>query len=347
MSMSNHMSLELSWRSIWRVFASVAFLWFLFAVQDILVILFLVFIFVAALNPVVSRWQKKMPRILSVTLIYAIFFLVITLFATIFFTPLVEQVNVLSKLVPEKVNSLIPFFRQITDGQEIVTQLSNGLQQFSGTLTSFSGSLVSTTLGVFGGLFTAFTILVLTFYLLLEEDAAKHFLGNILPPKTKQSVFYLVNKISNKMGAWVRGQLLLMLIIGVLDYLILIIMGVPAPLALALWGGLMEVVPFLGPVLGAVPAIAVALVATSPLNALIVGLLMIVLVQQLEGNFIVPKVMEKAVGISPVNVILALLIGGKLYGIVGALLAVPIAAILAVLVQEWATVEKVFKNDNA
>ena len=108
----------------------------------------------------------------------------------------------------------------------------------------------------------------------------------------------------------------------------------------------MEVVPFLGPILGAVPAIVVALVATSPLNALIVGLLMIVLIQQLEGHFIVPKVMEKAVGISPVNVILALLIGGKLYGVVGALLAVPIAAIIAVLVQDWATVEKVFRSNS-
>jgi predicted PurR-regulated permease PerM len=338
------MKLDISWRSIWRVFASLALLWFLFQVQDILVILFLVFIFVAALNPVVTRWQKKMPRILAVTLIYLIFFLAVTIFATIFFAPLIEQVNVLSRLVPEKINTIIPFFKQLTDGQEIVSQLSSGLQQFSGTLSSFSGNLVSTTLGVFGGLFTAFTILVLTFYLLLEEDAAKHFLGNLLPPKTKESVFYLLNKISNKMGAWVRGQLILMLIIGVLDYIILLIMGVPAPLALAMWGGLMEVVPFLGPVLGAVPAIVVALVATSPLNALIVGLLMIVLIQQLEGHFIVPKVMEKAVGISPVNVILALLIGGKLYGIVGALLAVPIAAIIAVLVQNWTTVDKVFRG---
>lgn len=338
------MNLDISWRSIWRVIASLAFLWFLFQVQDILVILFLVFIFVAALNPVVTRWQKKMPRILAVTVIYLLFFLIVTAFATIFFTPLIEQVNVLSRLVPEKINTIIPFFKQLTDGQAIIGQLSSGLQQFSGTLSNFSGNLVSTTLGVFGGLFTAFTILVLTFYLLLEEDAAKHFLGNLLPPKTKENVFYLINKISVKMGAWVRGQLMLMLIIAVLDYIILLIMGVPAPLALALWGGLMEVVPFLGPVLGAVPAIVVALVATSPLNALIVGLLMIVLIQQLEGHFIVPKVMEKAVGISPVNVILALLIGGKLYGIVGALLAVPIAAIVAVLVQNWSTVEKVFRS---
>lgn len=340
------MKLDISWRSIWRVIGSLAILWFLMQVQDILVMLFLVFIFVAALNPVVTRWQKKMPRILATTLIYVLFFLVLTLFGTIFFTPLIEQINALSNLVPEKISALVPFFQRLTDGQEIMSQLSTTLQNFSGTLSSFSGNLISTTFGVFGGLFTAFTILVLTFYLLLEEDAVKHFLSNLLPPKTKQSVFYLLNKISNKMGAWVRGQLILMLIIGVLDYIILLIMGVPAPLALALWGGLMEVVPYLGPVLGAVPAVIVALVATTPLNALIVGILMIVVIQQLEGHFIVPKVMEKAVGISPVNVILALLIGGKLYGIVGALLAVPIAAIIAVLVQEWNTVEKVFHSNS-
>lgn len=338
------MNLDVSWRSIWRVIGSLAILWFLLQVQDILVMLFLVFIFVAALSPVVSRWQKKMPRILAATLIYVLFFFVLTIFGTIFFTPLVDQINSLSNLVPEKISAIVPLFQRLTDGQQIISQLSTSLQNFSGTLASFSGNLVSTALGVFGGLFTAFTILVLTFYLLLEEDAAKHVLANLLPPKTKQNVFYLMNKISNKMGSWVRGQLLLMLIIGVLDYIILLILGVPAPLALALWGGLMEVVPYLGPVLGAVPAIVVALVATTPFNALLVGILMIVVIQQLEGHFIVPKVMEKAVGISPVNVIIALLVGGKLYGIVGALLAVPIAAIIAVLVQEWNTVEKVFRG---
>lgn len=341
------MKLELTWASIWRVIASLALLWFLFRVQDILVVLFLVFIFVAALNPVVSRWQKKMPRLVVVTLIYLIFFTALIGFGTIFFVPLVEQVNILAKLIPAKIGPLIPLFERLSAGQDLINQFSQGLQNFSGTLTNFSGTLINTTLGVFGGLFTLFTILVLTFYLLLEEKAARHFLANVLPPRSKESVFFLLNKISVKMGAWVRGQLMLMLIIGVLDFIILLVLQVPAPLPLALWGGLMEVVPFLGPVLGAIPAIVVALVTGSPLSALLVAILMILVVQQLEGHIIVPKVMEKAVGISPVNVILALLVGGKLYGIVGALLAVPIAAIIAVLVHDWNTVEKAFSSNNS
>lgn len=106
----------------------------------------------------------------------------------------------------------------------------------------------------------------------------------------------------------------------------------------------MEVIPYLGPILGALPAVVVAFVAGTPLQALLVAVLLIVVVQQLEGQFLVPKVMQKAVGLSPVIVIIALLIGGKIFGVIGALLAVPVAATIAVLVHEWPSVQKTFNS---
>lgn len=332
--------LDISWWSVARIVSVPIIFYVLYLIRDILAIMFVVFIIVAALNPIIARMQRKMPRILAVTLIYFGLFIVVIGVSTALFQPLAVQVSYLAEIIPDKVNAVMPYFEQLKNGNELVKDISTNLQQFSGTITTFSGNIIDTTFGIFGGIFTVFTILVLTFYLLLEEAAAKQFLDNILVGKQKAKIIGVFHKIAEKMGAWVRGQLVLMIIIGVLDLIVLLILGVQSPLPLALWGGIMEVIPYLGPILGAVPAVVVALVTGSPLQALLVAVLLIVVIQQLEGQFLVPKVMQKAVGLSPVIVILALLVGGKLLGILGALLAIPIAAVIAVLVQQWGTLQK-------
>lgn len=333
--------IDFSWWTIAKVFLVILGIYFLYSVKEIIVILFLVFIFVAAINPIVTKMQRRVPRVVAVLLVYLGLFLIAVGVSTLVFQPLISQLNSLAITIPEKINDLVPILGfKVGNGRDLFIQVASGLQRFSGTISSLSGDIVNTTFGIFGGIFTAFTILVLSFYLLLEEEAAKHFLDNVLPPNQRDRIFRLIIKVSDKMGAWVRGQLLLMLIIGLLDLVVLLVLGVQAPLALAIWGGLMEVIPYLGPILGALPAVIVALVAGTPLQALIVAILMIVVVQQLEGQFLVPKVMQKTVGLSPVIVIIALLIGGKLFGIYGAVLAIPIAAIVAVLVEEWSNVHK-------
>lgn len=337
-------TIDISWWAVIKVFAVVLVIQFLFQVRDILALLFLVFIFVAALHPIVQKMQRKMPRIVAVTLVYLALFVIIIGASTIMFQPLANQASNLASIIPDKVNSVLPLFSDINNGSELLASVTEGLQQFSGALANFSGNIVNTTFGIFGGIFTAFTVLVLTFYLLLEEKAARHFLDNVLATKNRVQAMRILDKIALKMGSWVRGQLMLMVIIGVIDYIVLVILGVESPLPLAVWGGLMEVVPYLGPILGALPAVVVALVAGTPLQALLVAVLLIVVVQQLEGQFLVPKIMQKAVGLSPVIVILALLIGGKVFGIIGALLAVPVAATIAVLVQEWPNVQKTFNS---
>lgn len=342
---NNRMVLELSWLSVVKLLAVPALCYVLFLIRDILAILFVVFIIVAALNPIISRMQKSMPRIVAVLLVYVGVLALLVGVATAMFQPLALQISNLANIIPGKTESVMPFLQKLQDGSRLTTEVTNNLQQLSGTLTSVSTGVIDTTFGIFGGIFTVFTVFVLTFYLLLEEAAAKKFFDNLLVGRRRDRILGVLRKISEKMGAWVRGQLLLMVIIGVLDLVILLVLKIQSPLPLALWGGLMEVVPYLGPILGAIPAIIVALVTGSPMLALIVAVLMVVVLQQLEGQFIVPKVMQKAVGLSPVIVILALLIGGKLMGVVGALLAIPIAAIIAVLVQEWGTLQRALNQE--
>ena len=154
---------------------------------------------------------------------------------------------------------------------------------------------------------------------------------NIFLTDEKDKIKSLLVRIENKLGAWLRGQLVLMLIIGVATYLGLILLGVDYALALAVIAGLLEIVPILGPIISAVPALIMGFVISPVTGFAVIGLYL--LIQQLESNLIVPKVMQKAVGFNPLVTIIALMVGGQLMGIVGAILAVPIVIVAVEVVK--------------
>jgi predicted PurR-regulated permease PerM len=213
------------------------------------------------------------------------------------------------------------------------------------SLGSITGSFISITTSVVGAVVAFFTVLFLTIYFLIDEQVFTKFLSSAIPQSKKEKVATVTNKISTKIGEWLRGQLLLCLTIGILVYIGLSIIGVKYALALAVISGVLEILPVVGPIISGVLAAIISL-SISPLTALIV-VVFYILLQQLENNLIVPKVMAKAVGLPPAIIIIAILIGGKLLGVVGALLAVPLIAIIYVVFQEWETIRKlVAKNED-
>ncbi len=173
-------------------------------------------------------------------------------------------------------------------------------------------------------------MLVIAFYWLTERSSFKRFVFSLVPVDKKARARLLWDSVEEKLGAWVRGQLALMIFIGVLAGIGYTIMGLNFALALAVFAGLTELIPLVGPYLGGAPAILVAL--TQSLNLALVVIGYIVVLQLVEGNVLVPRIMEKAVGVSPLTVIVGILIGATLAGIGGALLAVPIAAAIQVTV---------------
>ena len=187
-----------------------------------------------------------------------------------------------------------------------------------------SGILIS----LFGGIISFFIILVITFYLVVEEDGMKRFIKSITPTKHQPYVSQLINKMQLKMGHWLRGQLLLSLIIFAMVFVVLSIFGIKYALILALVAGIFEIIPYLGPIMAAIPAVFFAF-AQSPSKALLV-IVIYFLIQRVENDIIVPRVLGKSVGLNPLVVILAILIGAKLGGAVGALLAVPVTTALSV-----------------
>ena len=185
---------------------------------------------------------------------------------------------------------------------------------------------------VLGGLVGLVTILMLTFYFVVEAEAISGTFVRLFPPRRRRRVNAVVGEIGHKVSSWLGGQLLLSLIIGGTTAAGLGLAGVPFFVVLSVISAIGEMIPVVGPFLAAVPAVLVALSVSWKL-ALFVAIFFLVQ-QQIENHLLVPKLMERQLGISPVTVIVALLVGSSLLGVVGAILAIPTAAIAHVLFHE-------------
>lgn len=305
-------------------------LWVLYLIRDILVLFFIVLVIVSFLSPLVDKLAKSIPRILAVTIVYLVILGILTGAGFIIVPPLVFQIRSLALDLPDLIYRFTPTYEAI---RNFVSSSQQILSQVSAYLSKFSGGLYNTTVGFLNGVFATVTVLVLTFYLLLEKNHALESIKAFLPLDRKEVILKTLRKISWKMGGWMRGQIILMIIVWILYLIVLSILNVPYALALAVFAGILEIIPYIGPIVGAAPAVLIGFLI-SPLTGLIL-LIWFVVVQQLESHFLVPKIMQKTVGLSPIVIILALLVGGKLFGIPGVVLAVPAAAALSVLFQEW------------
>jgi predicted PurR-regulated permease PerM len=202
-------------------------------------------------------------------------------------------------------------------------------------LSDLAGGVLSTVISIFGGIVYAITIFALTFYALVDGARIRKSLASLIPIDQKERLYATINKVSEKLGDWLRGQLILMVTIGAIDGTILGVLGIKYALTLGLLAGLLEVVPVIGPIIAAVTAITVAFISGAAIWKIVVIIIAYILVQQLENNILVPRIMSKVIGLSPIYVIIAILIGNRLLGLGGAMLAVPVAAGLHVFIREY------------
>lgn len=305
----------------------VAFAWLVVQVREIIVSIFLAYIIMSAILPLVNFLKKhKFPKILAVLIPYlgifvAIFMLILPLVPFV-----IEQITSLIKNFPEFINRSAGAVGVKIDPKQFDTYLSS-------EINNLGSSAVNVTTRVFGGLFSTITIFVVSLYLLLYEDSFKKSLANIFHDGSREKVLRTVDNVNAKLGAWLRGQVFLCFFIGLFSWVGLTLLGVPYALPLALLAGILEALPTIGPILSSVPSIIIAL-TISPTLALTVTVFYI-LVQAIENQLLVPKVMEKAVGLNPVIVILSIMIGASLMGMAGALLSIPFVSFLVVLFQSF------------
>lgn len=335
--MTNRVKIDISFATMLKIIIAIFAIWFLFAIREIVVLFFIVLVIVSATAPLVDKMSRFMPRILALIILSLILITLLVAIGFLLIPPVINQIAQIATDLPYYIDKINPAYYQI---KTIVAHYQDSLLNFSNQLGSFTSGIYTTTVSFFGGIVAIVTILVLSFYLLLEQNSIKSSLKQLIPDEHQERLLSVINKISVKMGNWLRGQGILMLTIGLLEGIVLGILNIPFALTLAVWGGLTEVIPYIGPWLGLIPAFIVAY-TISPLMAIIV-LIAFILIQQLEGQILVPKIMGKAVGLSPVIIILSLLIGAKLMGILGVIIAVPVAAAISVIISEWSEIKKIY-----
>ena len=313
--------------------------WALWEVRDALMLVYISALVAIGLSPVVNAIERRrlmrqrVPRWVAILVIYLFIIGVIVGIAILVIPPIVMQARELAMELPR----LLHQGQQWLMNRGLITREISAREAVQQTATSSGaqdtiGLLVNAIWGFVGGVFGVITILVLAFYLLVDSGGLVNVFLRLFPREKRAQVQDACRRVTAKVSAWLGGQLLLAAIIGSTAALGLFLMGVPFFYVLALIAALGEMIPIVGPILSAVPAIAVAL---SVKPALALGVIAFFFAQQqLENHILVPRIMQRQVGISAVFVIVALLIGGSLLGVIGAILAVPTAAILQVLFEE-------------
>jgi len=317
---------------------TVAVAWILYLARSALLLVYISALVAIGLAPLVAAIERlslhgsrRMPRWTAILIIYLCFLAILVGLGILVIPPLVSQARGLWAALPEMVQQAQQWLVERGLLSRDVSMLE-ALEQAPVGGSDAVGALVTAIWGVVGGLFGMVAIVILAFYLLLDADNLVRVFVRLFPREERPRVENACRRVSGKVSAWLGGQLLLAAIIGGTAALGLVLMGVPYFYVLALIAGIGELVPIVGPLVAAVPAVAVGF-TVSPALAIGVAVFFF-LQQQFENHVLVPKVMERQMGVSAASVIVALLIGGTLLGVVGAILAVPTAAILQVVFTE-------------
>lgn len=315
--------------------------WLLYQAQVLVVLVILSVILATIIEKPVMRLERRhIPRPLGILLVYVAIIGGIVLLFTLVGPTVKDQAIVFREQAPAQVESLQASWRSSPNallngvGADL---LGRGIDivrnpQLSGVKLPSDAALGLLT-GIGGGVISFFTVLVITFYYIMEKQWIRRLILLELPPENRQRVARVWDAVEDKVGGWLRGQLVLCLVIGVLATVGYAAMGLRFWPLLGLWAGLTEIIPILGPWLGGVPAVIIAL--TQGWEKAILVILFVIGLQLLENTVLVPRVMRGAVGLSPMTVFLAILAGTQVLGVSGAILAIPVAATIQVLVAEW------------
>lgn len=308
----------------------------LFLIRDLLLVLLASIVIASAIEPA-AEWSKRkgIPRLPTILLVYVVLALISAGLFYFLLLPLLGEASSFISSFPEYSSALAsdPTFSNVFSNVSGSLSPESIANHINGVVTSLSHGVFSSASFVFGGVTSFLLIVILSFYLAVQEDGVGKFLKVITPWKQERYVVNLWGRSKAKIGRWMQGQLLLAAIIAVLVYLGLLLIGLPHALLLAVSAGFFEIIPLFGPIIAAIPAILVAFGAGGMSEALLIAGLFLI-IQQFENQLIYPLVVKKVVGVPPMVSIVALLIGGTLAGFLGVLISVPMAAIFMEFVND-------------
>lgn len=312
---------EISYKTIIFTILFLLSLVLLWQIHALIITLFVCFIFMEALNPTVSKLERlKIPRPLAIIMIYVLLIAIIS-FAIAGIVPIIiEQGTGLIRTFPQAISSIKIFGYTAIDFNN----------QFK-VLDTLPNQIAQATLSVFSNIFSALIVLVLTFYLLMERRNFHKYSFSLFGKTGKEKFLTIIENLEKRLGSWIIAQIILMTVVGLLSFLAFTIIGLPYAAPLALIAGILEIVPTIGPIASTAIAVLVGF-SVSPLLA-VLALISGVIVQQLENNFLVPKVMKETIGLNPLITIILITSGAKIGGVIGAILAIPIFITIEVVIK--------------
>ncbi len=311
----------------------------LYFLKDLVLVFLTAVVIASAFDPAI-RWfgRLKISRTPATILVYllvvAVFSGVFYVFAPVFFDELSRVVSLFPQYLkafqsisPVNLNQL-----SVNGAAEAVNGLSQNISlveditNLKSSLIDVPGGLFNAISGIFGGFLSFILVVVISFYLSVQERGIEDFLRIITPARSEKYTIDLWKRSKEKIGKWIQGQLLLGVLVGVLVFLGLSVLGVKYAFVLAVLAGIFELIPVFGPIMAAIPAVIFGFLDSVTLGLTVLGFY--VIIQQFENHLIYPLVVRKVIGVPPILVILSLIVGAKLAGFMGIILAVPVATLL-------------------
>jgi predicted PurR-regulated permease PerM len=330
--MNNEKILDISWKTIIKISLSVIGIYLIYAIKDIIVWFIFALVISILFDPAIDFLQKKkIPRIIGITFVYFGFFGIFVVLVYLIIPLIASEVGVFLSSFPEYFEKISPPLQGL--GFQAFESMESFIKSISTTLEKMSGSIFSVLFVLFGGIFSFLGIITIAVFLSLEEKAIQKALILLFPKKHENNILGIWNKCQKKVAGWFGAIVIASLFVGLASYITFLIFNVEYPFVLALFAGAFNFIPYIGPFFTMILLFFI-IFPTEMLKAIFV-LIVFFLIQQIDANVLSPLLMKRIIGIPPVLVVIALIIGASLWGILGAFLAIPLAGILFEFLKEF------------
>lgn len=317
---------EITAKSVLLALGLIIGLQVLWLVKDVLFSLIIGFILMSAFNPIVSYFERlRIPRAITALILFALLIGAMSYLTAVILPPIIDETALFIKNLPAQLQNATWLQHPIVQSFELEKRLRESVPTMTNALFGILSQAFSNALFIL-------TTIFFGYYLLIEEQAVRLFLLNIVPPSKAGQIETILDKVERRMRSWLWGQLILMLAIGIMTYVGLMLVGVRFALPLAVIAGLLEVIPIVGPVISVFPALLFTAPQSSFLGLSVLALYFIV--QQVENQILVPLVIKKTVGLNPIITLVVLILGGRFAGVSGMFLAIPMTLFIETVLQE-------------
>lgn len=335
--MSEEKTLNLNWNFCLKISVSVIFLYFLYLIKDLVIWFIFALVLSILFNFLIDFLEKKkLPRILATVIVYFGLLIVLSFFLYKTAPIFLFEIKQFSSNLPQYFQKISPYLEKVgigfvQDSQSFFSLLENNLKEAG-------GNILNALFTIFGGFNATVFIIFLSFFLSIEKDFLERVFTNFTPEKYRQRLFNLLPRVKKRVSGWFISRVIGVLFVGSLSYLAFEILNIKYSLIFSVVFGVLDFVPIIGPIIAGTGIVLIVMITSFP-KALFV-LISLVIIQQLENSLLFPILFKKFVGIPAVLVLIALAIGATLWGVLGAILAVPLSGVIFEVIKDYLNLKK-------